>query len=65
MACVQVETRPFVLVEAQTQDGASFSTLLQNAETVRLVGPTAAGGTSDEQVGMLLCSCSTPKRSLR
>lgn len=31
-----------MLVEAETEDGLKHSTLLQNAETVRLVGPRAA-----------------------
>jgi 3-dehydroquinate synthase class II len=31
-----------MLVEAETPDGTKHSTLLQNAETVRLVGPAAA-----------------------
>ena len=31
-----------VLVEAETQDGQHHSILLQNAETVRLVGPCSA-----------------------
>ncbi|KAL0026080.1 hypothetical protein WJX79_007961 [Trebouxia sp. C0005] len=36
---VKIETRPLVLVEAETQDGQRHSILLQNAETVRLIGP--------------------------
>ena len=40
---VQVETRPLTLVEATADDGSTYSTLLQNAETVRLVGPAADG----------------------
>lgn len=41
--CTQVETRPLTLVEATAEDGSTFSTLLQNAETVRLVGPCDSG----------------------
>lgn len=36
----KVETRPLLLVEATLQDGTLVSTLLQNAETVRLTGPS-------------------------
>lgn len=32
-----------VLIEAKTSDGEVHSILLQNAETVKLVGPAAAG----------------------
>lgn len=39
-ACLQV------LVEAETADGSRHSTLLQNAETVRLIGPTTAAAPS-------------------
>jgi 3-dehydroquinate synthase class II len=35
-----------VLVEAQTADGAAHSVILQNAETVKLVGGSAAVGLS-------------------
>eukprot|EP00878_Enallax_costatus_P032812 GHUV01036105.1.p1 GENE.GHUV01036105.1~~GHUV01036105.1.p1 ORF type:complete len:487 (+),score=137.32 GHUV01036105.1:487-1947(+) len=38
----KVETRPMMLVEAETADGMRHSTLLQNAETVQLVGPRAS-----------------------
>ncbi|PRW34003.1 3-dehydroquinate synthase-like protein isoform X1 isoform A [Chlorella sorokiniana] len=41
---VKIESRPLVLVEAELPDGEPCSVLLQNAETVRLVGP--APGTS-------------------
>jgi len=57
---VKVEARPLVLVEAETEDGASHSVLLQNAETVSLVGPGAASGAaraisvSDMEVGDLV-----------
>ncbi|BDA42244.1 3-dehydroquinate synthase [Coccomyxa sp. Obi] len=37
---IKVERRPLVLVEAETADGQAHSLLLQNAETVRLVGPS-------------------------
>ncbi len=43
----QVETRPLTLVEVTAEDGSTFSTLLQNAETVRLVGP---GDAADSEV---------------
>lgn len=36
---VKIEARPLVLVEAELPDGDRCSVLLQNAETVRLVGP--------------------------
>lgn len=36
---VKIEKRPLVLVEADTEDGLVHSILLQNAETVKLVGP--------------------------
>lgn len=39
---VKIETRPLVLVEAETEDGLRHSILLQNAETVRLIGPQPA-----------------------
>ncbi|MGQ0537191.1 MAG: 3-dehydroquinate synthase II [Methanobacteriota archaeon] len=35
----KVETRPLLLVSAETPDGRSFSTIVQNAETIRLVTP--------------------------
>lgn len=40
---VKVERRPLVLVSAESPSGAEHSVILQNAETVRLVGP--GGGT--------------------
>ena len=51
---MQVERRPLLLVAAETSDGQEHSILLQNAETVKLVGPSTAdsslsivdGGTS-------------------
>jgi 3-dehydroquinate synthase class II len=47
-AGVQVERRPLMLVEATAEDGEVWSTMLQNAETVRLVGPgAAADGAAD------------------
>jgi 3-dehydroquinate synthase class II len=36
---VKIERRPLVLVEATTEDGVEHSILLQNAETVKLIGP--------------------------
>ena len=48
-----MERRPLLLVEATADDGEVWSTMLQNAETVRLVGPGAAGdgaaGHSDQR----------------
>lgn len=41
---VKIEARPLVLVEAKTADGQLHSVLLQNAETVKLVGPGGATG---------------------
>jgi 3-dehydroquinate synthase class II len=40
---IKIEERPLLLVEARTADGVCHSILLQNAETVRLVGPDAEG----------------------
>lgn len=39
---VKIERRPLVLIDATTPDGESHSILLQNAETVKLVGPVDA-----------------------
>lgn len=39
---MQVERRPLVLVAAVTADGDEHSIILQNAETVKLVGPVAS-----------------------
>lgn len=36
---VKIESRPLVLLEARTGNGQVHSVLLQNAETVRVVGP--------------------------
>jgi 3-dehydroquinate synthase class II len=36
---VKIERRPLVLVEAKTEKGEEYSILLQNAETVKLIGP--------------------------
>ncbi|CAD7694954.1 unnamed protein product [Ostreobium quekettii] len=44
---IKLETRPLILVEAETPDGEVVSALLQNAETVRLVGPSMGGQGSD------------------
>ncbi len=38
----KLERRPLVLVEAQTENGHTCVTLLQNAETIRLVTPAAS-----------------------
>lgn len=40
----KIEARPMMLVEAEALGGEVVSTLLQNAETVRLVGPVGGGG---------------------
>lgn len=52
---VKIESRPLVLVEAATDDGLCHSLLLQNAETVRLIGPAdtanvSSSTTSDQLV---------------
>jgi 3-dehydroquinate synthase II len=39
---VKVERRPLVLFELEAPDGTAVSAILQNAETVRLVGPDGA-----------------------
>ena len=36
---VKIEKRPLVLVDAVTENGVAYSILLQNAETVKVVGP--------------------------
>ncbi|GAX80952.1 hypothetical protein CEUSTIGMA_g8387.t1 [Chlamydomonas eustigma] len=41
---VKVEARPLVLVEARGSDGQIYSLQLQNAETVKLIGPAVVGG---------------------
>ncbi|KAG2430798.1 hypothetical protein HXX76_009774 [Chlamydomonas incerta] len=43
---VKIERRPLVLVEVETADGARHSLMLQNAETVKLVGPQTGSGSS-------------------
>jgi 3-dehydroquinate synthase class II len=48
---VQVERRPLMLVEATADDGEVWSTMLQNAETVRLVGEGMAGGSAADYGG--------------
>lgn len=53
---VKIEARPLVLVEAATQDGERHSVMLQNAETVRVVGPS--GGASGEARGWRAISVS-------
>lgn len=52
---LQVETRPLMLVEAATADKSVYSTLLQNAETVRLLGPAAGSDGGSYQVHGCLC----------
>lgn len=39
---VKVERRPLLLVRAKSSSGAAHSVILQNAETIRLVGPGGA-----------------------
>jgi 3-dehydroquinate synthase class II len=48
VARVKVEARPVLLVEAETEDGEKHAVLLQNAETVKLVGPRDKGGEEAE-----------------
>lgn len=48
---VKIETRPLVLVEAETEDGVKHSILLQNAETVRLVAPDELSLASSKSAG--------------
>jgi 3-dehydroquinate synthase class II len=43
----KIESRPFLMVTAETSDGQAHSLLLQNAETVRLVAPAAAAPSSN------------------
>jgi 3-dehydroquinate synthase class II len=40
----KIEARPLLRVDVVTPDGARFSAMLQNAETVKLVGPAEEGG---------------------
>lgn len=44
---VKIEARPLVLVEAVTSEGDTLSVLLQNAETVKLVGPAVSPAQQD------------------
>jgi 3-dehydroquinate synthase class II len=44
---VKIEARPLVLVEARTADGQLHSVLLQNAETVKLVGLASGAQVGD------------------
>lgn len=43
---MQIESRPLVLVTATTPDNVEHLVIVQNAETVKLVGRRAAAGTS-------------------
>ena len=45
----KAESRPLLMVTAQTADGQAHSLLLQNAETVRLVAPAPSSGAGGEQ----------------
>lgn len=46
---VKIEERPLLLVEAETANGVRHSVILQNAETVRLVGPNEIPGNSSKK----------------
>jgi 3-dehydroquinate synthase class II len=46
---LQIEKRPLVLVAAHTDDGQEHSIILQNAETVKLVGPARPQRTIDSK----------------
>jgi hypothetical protein len=46
---MQIERRPLVLVAAVTADGQEHSIILQNAETVKLVGPEVSEGRDTAQ----------------
>ena len=48
---VKIEVRPLVLVQAATAEGQLHSILLQNAETVKLVGPAAVHGAGAARTG--------------
>ena len=48
---VKIERRPLLLVEARTADGRRVHTLLQNAETIRLVGPQGTRSVVDLKEG--------------
>lgn len=43
----QMQVRPLVLIQAATEDGNEHSVMLQNAETVKLVGPDDSGNEGD------------------
>ena len=48
---VKIERRPLLLVEATTESGASLTTLLQNAETIRVVTPEGTRSVVDLREG--------------
>lgn len=48
---VKIERRPLLLVVAETAEGARAHALLQNAETIRLVGPQGTRSVVDLQEG--------------
>ena len=48
---VKIERRPLLLVVAETADGRRVHTLLQNAETIRLVGPQGTRSVVDLREG--------------
>lgn len=47
---VKIENRPLLLVEAEA-DGRTFTTLVQNAETIRLTGPDGPTSVTDLEPG--------------
>lgn len=47
---VKIENRPLLLVEAEA-DGRTFTTLVQNAETIRLTGPDGPTSVTDLERG--------------
>ncbi|CAL8468068.1 g7607 [Coccomyxa elongata] len=62
---VKVERRPLVLLEAETVDGQAHSLLLQNAETVRLVGPSEAQPSLHESRPLTVESCAAAVDGMR
>lgn len=52
-----------MLIEAETDDGLRHSTLLQNAETVRLVCPSSSSNTPSSSSHSSSSSMSTPAQA--
>jgi 3-dehydroquinate synthase II len=50
---VKIERRPMLVVDTETE-GRRFSTILQNAETVRLVSDSASTSVSDLKQGSVV-----------